>query len=55
MSNIEIESTTRRELGGYQIMRRKMVDLIKSQSQDLDILKQERDKLRLATYPAFQN
>ena len=33
--------------------RRRLVDLAKSQSQDIAILKGEVEKLRLRTYPAF--
>jgi hypothetical protein len=33
--------------------RRKLVDLAKSQAQDIAILREEVERLRLRTYPAF--
>ena len=34
--------------------RRRLVDLAKSQAQDIAILREELERLRLKTYPAFQ-
>lgn len=35
--------------------RRRLVDLAKSQAQDLAILREELERLRLRTYPAFRS
>ncbi|KAJ2986585.1 hypothetical protein HDV02_006649 [Globomyces sp. JEL0801] len=44
----------KRDIHRELFTRRRLVDLAKSQAQDIAILREELERLRLRTYPAFR-